>query len=244
MTTTIGYAKLEITGTLQVLTGMHIGTGGGFSAIGAVDKPVVRDPLTRLPMIPGTSLKGKLRTLLSRRHSADTGTFAAKPAEDDPKVRRLFGDTEKYMTGRLIFRDSVLANKDALEARGARTLTEVKFENTINRITAIANPRQMERVIPGSEFAFSLVYEVSYGTPGKDNEPTLPSAEEIGEDFDTILTGLKLLELDYLGGSGTRGYGRVKFGGLIAAVPVGQIDPDLLESLNARLRNVGDLATL
>jgi len=50
------FAKLEITGTLEVLTGLHIGTGGGFSAIGATDKPVVRDPLTKLPLIPGTSL--------------------------------------------------------------------------------------------------------------------------------------------------------------------------------------------
>lgn len=59
---TTSYAKIEITGTLTVLTGLQIGAGDGFSAIGAVDKPVVRDPLSRLPMIPGTSLKGKVRT--------------------------------------------------------------------------------------------------------------------------------------------------------------------------------------
>ncbi len=71
------------------------------------------------------------------------------------------------MTGRLVFRDTKLTNKDDLEARGAKTLTEVKFENAINRVTAKANLRQMERVIPGSEFAFSLVYEVSFGTPAR-----------------------------------------------------------------------------
>jgi CRISPR-associated protein Csm3 len=230
-----GYAKIEITGTLEVLTGMHIGTGGGFAAIGAVDKPVVRDPLTKLPMIPGTTLKGKMRSLLSRQHAADSARFADKAANDSPEIRRLFGDTDEFMTGRLIFRDTVLANKAVLEAKGAKTLTEVKFENTINRVTAIANPRQMERVIPGSQFAFSLVYEVSYGTPGKGNEPVLPTSDEIHKDFDTIVTGLKLLELDYLGGSGTRGYGRVKFLGLAATEQVGSLGFALKGELDAKL---------
>lgn len=229
------FAKLEITGTLEVVTGLHIGTGGGFSAIGATDKPVVRDPLTRLPMIPGTSLKGKLRSLLSRQYAADTGAFASKPGADDVAIRRLFGDTEEFMTGRLIFRDSVLANKEELEARGAKTLTEIKFENTINRITAVANPRQMERVIPGSKFDFSMIYEVSHGTPGRGREPKLPSHDEISEDFTTVVGGLRLLELDYLGGSGTRGYGRVKFHDLAASVPVGHLDAILLERLNDEL---------
>lgn len=229
------YAKIEITGTLTVLTGLHIGAGDGFSAIGATDKSVVRDPLTRLPLIPGTSLKGKLRTLLARQYGADSGTFSAKPENDHPQVRRLFGDTEEFMTGRLIFRDTRLANKSDLEARGARTLTEVKFENSINRVTAVANPRQMERVIPGSEFAFSMLYEISYGTPGKGREPALPAEPEIIEDFDTIVAGLRLLELDYLGGSGTRGYGQVKFGALHAHAAAGSIEAPLLERLNEQL---------
>jgi len=232
------YAKIEITGTLTVLTGLHIGAGDGFSAIGATDKSVVRDPLTRLPMIPGTSLKGKLRTLLSRQDGADQGKFSSQPNHDHEHIRRLFGDTTEFMTGRLVFRDTRLANKDALEARGAKTLTEVKFENTINRVTAVANPRQMERVIPGSEFAFSLLYEVSFGTPGKRREPSLPPANEIVEDFDAIVRGLKLLELDYLGGNGTRGYGQVKFGGLAARAAVGSIEDALLEKLNGQLAGI------
>jgi CRISPR-associated protein Csm3 len=232
------YAKIEITGTLTVLTGLHIGAGDGFSAIGATDKSVVRDPLTRLPMIPGTSLKGKLRTLLSRQYGADQGKFSSQPNHDHEHIRRLFGDTAEFMTGRLVFRDTRLANKDALEARGAKTLTEVKFENTINRVTAVANPRQMERVIPGSEFAFSLLYEVSFGTPGKRREPSLPSANEIVEDFNAIVRGLKLLELDYLGGNGTRGYGQVKFGGLAARAAVGSIEDARLEKLNGQLAGI------
>lgn len=99
-------------------------------------------------------------------------------------------------------------------------------------------PRQIERVIPGSEFAFSLAYEVSFGTSGKEREPSLPSPDEIAEDFDTIVDGLALLERDYLGGSGTRGYGQVKFRGLAARVAVGSVDESLLEKLNARLAAV------
>lgn len=130
------------------------------------------------------------------------------------------------------------ANDWLLEARGAKTLTEVKFENAINRVTAKANLRQMERVIPGSEFAFSLVYEVSFGTPGEEQKASLPSSDEIIEDFNAIARGLKLLELDYLGGSGTRGYGQVKFSNLKARAAVGALDGSLLEKLNHELAAV------
>ncbi|TXB93565.1 type III-A CRISPR-associated RAMP protein Csm3, partial [Mycobacterium tuberculosis] len=108
----------------------------------------------------------------------------------------------------------------------------------INRVTAKANLRQMERVIPGSEFAFSLVYEVSFGTPGEEQKASLPSSDEIIEDFNAIARGLKLLELDYLGGSGTRGYGQVKFSNLKARAAVGALDGSLLEKLNHELAAV------
>ena len=64
------FAKVEITGTLEVLTGMHIGGSSAFAAIGAVDSPIVRDTLSDMPMIPGSSLKGKLRTLLAQKYNA------------------------------------------------------------------------------------------------------------------------------------------------------------------------------
>lgn len=145
---TTSYAKIEITGTLTVLTGLQIGAGDGFSAIGAVDKPVVRDPLSRLPMIPGTSLKGKVRTLLSRQYGADTETFYRKPNEDHAHIRRLFGDTEEYMTGRLVFRDTKLTNKDDLEARGAKTPLTVGSLATIMHSTPQTAPMPVTRLAP------------------------------------------------------------------------------------------------
>lgn len=232
------YAKVLIQGELEVKTGMHIGTGAGFAAIGATDSPVVRDPLTKRPVIPGSSLKGKVRTLLSRQLGADSGVIAKKSDNDDARIRRVFGDTKEYMTARLVFRDTILSQEEweRLSGLGAKTATEVKFENTIDRVSSVANPRQIERVIAGSRFEFALIYEVAADPETSE----VPSAEEIKEDFQTIVTGLRLLELDYLGGHGTRGYGRVQFHDLTARVPVGKLDGTLLRDLNDGLKGLSD----
>ena len=74
----------------------------------------------------------------------------------------------------------------------------MKFENTISRLTAVANPRQIERVVRGSEFGVKMVYDME-------------EAGELEADFTNIAKGLKLLSLDYLGGHGSRGYGKVAF---------------------------------
>jgi CRISPR-associated protein Csm3 len=226
------YAKVKITGTLEVITGLHIGTGAGFAAIGATDLPVVKDPLTHLPLIPGSSLKGKMRSLLARQIGSDEGKVYKDPNHDAPKIRRLFGDSKDYMTARLVFSDTKLSNADELERKGAKTRTEVKFENTIDRVTAVANPRQVERVIAGSKFDFQMVYEIAGRQRDAKAEPEFPTADEIKEDFATIVDGLKLLELDYLGGHGSRGYGRVQFHGLKAEPGIGAVDSALLKELN------------
>lgn len=122
--------------------------------------------------------------------------------------------------GRLIFRDAFLINKDKLDSLGVKSYTEVKFENTIDRITAEANPRQIERAIRDSVFGFELIYEV-----------TDKSQAQVEEDFKVILDGLKLLELDYLGGSGSRGYGKVVFEALKANTVFGNYDVSRLNEL-------------
>lgn len=225
------YLKLAITGTIEVLSGMHIGSSKAFSAIGAVDSPVVRDVLSGLPLLPGSSLKGKMRTLLAR---AVNESFVEKPDNDDEKIVRLFGSASgKIKTGRLFFSDAVMSNFPDLERLGVRTSTEVKFENTINRATAVAESRQIERVIRGSKFPLEIIYEFAPSKDGQDD----PSAQ-IPEDFSLLAKGLALLEYDYIGGSGTRGYGRVGFSGLKVAGVVGDAPQDLLskceELLNGR----------
>ena len=203
------FAKVEITGTLEVMTGLHIGGSSAFSAIGAVDSPVIRDVRSGNPMIPGSSLKGKMRSLLAKEYNTE---IAKTPDDDCEVLTSLFGCAKKgnVHTSRILFSDMVMSNWEELKKYGITSKTEVKFENTIKRTTAVANPRQIERVIRGSEFPMSLVYEV------QDEETMI-------KDFKILREGFRLLEYDYLGGHGSRGYGKVKFNGLAVKLAVGQV---------------------
>ena len=135
------YGKLRIFGDILVKTGMHIGGNGAFAAIGAVDSPVIRDATTNLPMIPGSSLKGKIRSLLAKEFNEKI----SEPNDDHERITRLFGSSKRnnMKRSRVLFSDMVLANKDELRAAGLQSMTEVKFENSICRTTAVANPRQI-----------------------------------------------------------------------------------------------------
>ena len=188
------YGKILIRCDLIVCTGMHIGGSSAFSAIGAVDSPVVRDPYTGLPIVPGSSLKGKLRTLLARSLCQDIENMPDLSA-DDARILRLFGSAEPVRRSRLQFADAFLTNAEALSSKGVR-VTEVKTENTISRANAQATPRQIERVIAGAVFGVSIVYDVT--------DPA-----QVEEDLALLAKGMKLLQWDYLGGHGSRGRGRV-----------------------------------
>lgn len=219
-----GFAKIEIKADLKIVTGLHIGASDAFSAIGATDSPVIKDPLSNKPVIPGSSLKGKMRSLLAQTLNDQ---IASNPSEDNFSIRRLFGDSHEVYTGRLIFRDAFLQNEDDLYERGARTLTEIKFENTIDRITSGAMPRQIERVIRGSIFNFELVYDLEASIEDK----------EVLDDFNHIIKGLNLLEFDYLGGNGSRGYGQIEFEKLTFNTVIGEIN----QELNYQLSNILNL---
>ena len=213
------YGKILIEGKLEVVTGLHIGGASSFAAIGAVDSPVVRNSRDNQPMIPGSSLKGKMRSLLARQRNQK---ISGNMDEDEEGILRLFGSAKNgnVRVGRLIFSDLFLAEQDSLESP-----VEVKFENSINRLTAVANPRQLERVIPGTQFNLKLLYELKDTTDrekDKHAEYYQGTEEEwILKDFQSLIDGMKLLELDYLGGSGTRGYGQVQFCNLSAGLVYG-----------------------
>ena len=191
--------KVIIKALLSVETGLHIGATKDFAPIGAVDSPFIRDPFTKAPIIPGSSLKGKIRTLLAK--SAATQPVLNDIADDPEQIKLMFGTAGKKFAkaARLQFFDLQMTKKsrkrfDAVELD--TYIGEVKFENTISRITAAANPRQIERVPAGAEFDFKLVYNVE-------------NKEELQGDMETLAKGFKLLQMDYLGGHGSRGYGRV-----------------------------------
>jgi len=210
-----------IRGKFECLTGLHIGGSKEKLEIGGVDSPVIRDPRTRFPYVPGSSLKGKLRSLLEFAMAA---VPASGEVSDEADIVRLFGigvDQKEGATSkphhplygigpsRLIVRDS---HPDSETKKWWKTLdsdllyTEYKSENGINRITSAANPRFIERVVAGSRFEFELIYSVFdvLGTGGS-------YQADAQKDLENLRMGLLLLEHNFLGKSGSRGYGRIKF---------------------------------
>lgn len=193
--------KIVITATLKIDTGLHIGNSNDFSAIGAIDNPIVRDTVTKQPYIPGSSLKGKLRYLLAR--SMSSGAILADISQESKLLKRLFGASVKddIIISRLQFSDIyMLETSVAKISKVAHDsyLTEIKYENTISRMTSKATPRQIERVPRAAEFQFKLTYNIE-------------NFSELQEDLQKVYDSLDLLQEDYLGGSGSRGYGRVSF---------------------------------
>lgn len=209
--------KLEA--TLELLSGLRIGASEGEIRIGGVDNQVIRNPHNSQPYIPGSSLKGKMRSLLEWR----SGAVKSEPlgikdiSERHPSVKpilQLFGvgggeqlsDQQAETLGptRLSFWDAPLqADWVARIEKDNLLLTEVKTENRIDRIKGVAeHPRQTERVPAGAQFKFTL--SIKRLNIDGDGEALL----------DTVLAGLKLLEMDALGGSGSRSYGKVRFTGL------------------------------
>lgn len=206
------YTKVLIQFDLEVRTGMHIGGSSAFSAIGAVDSPVIRDPLSGRPIVPGSSLKGKLRTLLARSFAGDIHNMPDFK-NDDPVVLRMFGSTSAR--SRLQFADAFVSNAESMKAVG---LTEVKSENVIKRLSSEAMPRQIERVNAGTVFAETVVYDVS-------------DEDEMREDLQLLAKAMKLLQMDYLGGHGSRGSGRVSLKNFRISSYGGEVDCEGLNKL-------------
>jgi len=223
--------KFVITGILECVTGTYIGGTQEKFEIGGIDNPVIKDPLTELPYIPGSSLKGKMRHLLEwardtkavqtlhPKHKVYTACHCGEcvscrlfgVASDDSQVRLMAGPA------RLTVRDAFPTGYEAVlrgekppegttisrwwETLGEGVGTELKSENFIDRLTAEANPRTMERVPAGSEFEVEFVLDVYDANGDK-------------ELLEALAEAMKLLEHSALGGSGSRGYGRVRFKGL------------------------------
>ncbi len=220
------FSKIQITGTIEVVTGMHIGGSDAFAAIGAIDSPVIIDPLSRKPIIPGSSLKGKIRALLAKAYNPTV----VNHNDDSEKISRLFGSSandDKPITSRLIFSDMILDNYDELRSKGLDSITEVKFENTISRTTSVANPRQIERVIRGSKFKLNIIYDVL-----EDYQ------DQALDDIKILVEGMKLLQYDYLGGGGTRGNGKIKFSNVTADTVIGELPQELEDMINAELATI------
>ena len=191
--------KIIYTGTIELLTGLHIGGTNAALNIGGPDKFVVRNPITNVPYIPGSSLKGKMRALVE---IANGETNGGKPTNNpNSKAGALFGisgDSDNSKPSRLIVRDAEMDLSNAeMFANTDLPYTESKTEVAIDRVTSKANPRTFERVPAGAKFKLNMVLNIFEGEDETDLKNTLNQA-------------IKLLEDDYLGGHGSRGYGQVR----------------------------------
>lgn len=199
------FKKIIYKGKLTLLTGLHIGDSKETTDIGGVDSPVVRRKDNNEPYIPGSSIKGKMRSLLDVAYGkSDTTRDAEHP------IGKLFGniDSRNGVPSRLIVRDAYLTRESAQQLKDSgftdMPFTEVKFENVINRIKGTAeHPRQIERVPSGAEFEVEFIINII-----ANDQPQADSNE--AEFIQLFNSGIKLLHDDYLGGSGSRGYGQVK----------------------------------
>lgn len=193
--------KIEFSGTITLKTGLHIGGTNSSMQIGGIDKGVIRNPITNEPFIPGSSLKGKMRSLLEVSlgliKDVQMGKVQNGPSDIGPSAD-LFGNAtnDNQKPSRLIVRDCALLNSEELLKLTEIPYTEGKTEVVIDRITSAANPRQIERVPAGARFELNFVLNIWE----HDNEDIL---------IMNLFKALELLRDDYLGGSGSRGYGQI-----------------------------------
>ena len=213
------YGRIFVETDLVALTGLHIGGSSSGMEIGGVDNPVIRDVLSNRPYIPGSSLRGKMRSQLEKSlglvqnnrigqvtiHTCKTPS--QYEADGGCPVCHIFGvPGEVEATGQtlLVVRDALLSDKSAEKLEKAHTdlaYAELKTEVAIDRVTSAAVPRNIERVPAGAVFGpLELVFSVY--------------SDEDLKRFRHVLDGMQLVEDDYLGGSGSRGSGKVKFANL------------------------------
>ncbi len=208
--------RVIITCNIEAVTGLHIGGSSAGMEIGGVDNPVIRDALTHAPYIPGSSLRGKMRSQLEKTLGLSQNNRIGKATIHtckDPKdydanggcpVCHIFGvpgEVEASGPTLLIVRDVMLTPESKYSLDKAHTdlaYTEIKTEVAIDRVTSAAAPRNQERVPAGAVFGpAELVFSIYHA-----------------DDFNRlryVVDGLQLLEDDYLGGQGSRGSGKIRF---------------------------------
>lgn len=192
--------KIRINTTIELITGLHIGGSSDNVEIGGIDNPVIKIATKdNQPYIPGSSLKGKMRCLLEQ-------IAGSTKVGGNSEVNNLFGCSGTNQPSKLIVRDAMLQKESVKILRNCESLdmpyTEGKWENRIDRVKGTASdPRQMERIPAG------VYFNVEFAINVWDDD----NAEEL---LALLQKGINALENDYLGGSGSRGYGQIMFGEL------------------------------
>lgn len=193
--------KIIINGILTTESGLHIGGTKDEIGISSMDNPVVKDVLTGNPYIPGSSIKGKMRSLFETSGFAKGKSLPCGCGDKDCIVCKLFGahrnTNAQSGSSRVVFRDAYLTS----DFESVSDITEIKTETAIDRATGTAQRgslRQSERVAAGVEFKYEIVILVH------DND----NADEL---YAMVKSGLRMIEATGLGGKVSAGYGKVNF---------------------------------
>jgi len=215
--------SVQFKGTIEVESGLHIGDSDNSIRIGGVDRSVIKDPASKKPYIPGSSIKGKQRSLTERNIGKPANRGAApifRYEVDDinqaitDEVCRIFGSTAQEKS-KINFPSRILV-RDSFLSANSTGLLEKKSENTIDRIGGAANPRTNERVAKAEKFDLNIDYNIEVIL--EPNNKIFLGVNSNGttywkiliEDLHLILDSFALIEKTYLGGNGSRGYGKVK----------------------------------
>lgn len=234
--------KIKIEGTVEAISGLHIGGTNAAMGIGGTDSPVIRNPIDNKPYIPGSSLKGKMRAMIdiAKGTVANVNMGHVKNGttqEPEHLSSKLFGtarNDEKQRPSRVFVRDGELLSNPEIFVNTDLPFTETKTEVVIDRITSKAMPRQLERVPAGAKFKLDMVLNVF----SEDDEKEL---------IEGLFKALRLVQDDYLGGSGSRGSGKVKFSvdkmterGMDYYSGQGTGEKDLSEEYNSLIKKLED----
>jgi CRISPR-associated protein Csm3 len=220
------HGHITIAGEIEAMTGLHIGGTADAIDKGGIDSPVIKNPVTNEPYIPGSSLRGRMRSLLEKRNgkklSPMTNEIWMEMYDNEADARasevcRLFGNSKTGLPSILIVRDALYTpdTRDGCTRNGkylgkymdnGLPVTEAKMEIAVDRITAHALPRTIERVPAGARFTFSMVYRVQEVAEWSND------VKNVRKDLENILWALKEIQNhDGLGGNTARGHGVVQF---------------------------------
>jgi CRISPR-associated protein Csm3 len=193
-------------GEIELVSGTRIGGSDDVLQIGGTDLTCIKDPASGRPYIPGSSLKGRMRSSLEKALGKSSGREPCGCAGTDCPVCRVFGPHKKtsHPLGptRIIVRDAPLVGEFAIEN---------KTESVNRRDTGAAeHPRTVERVAPGAKFALEIalqVFDLDTGFTYKDiDEQTVLRGRDAL--FAVVAHALDLMEQTGIGAGTGKGYCR------------------------------------
>ena len=192
---------VKCTSRIEVVSGMHIGGTKDEIKTGEIS-PIIKHPITGRPYLPGSSLKGRFRMALELKYddvdkNARKGYGPSIDSQHPSLVVKLFGGSDNNEPTRFIFRDANLSpdSNDYIESEQKK---EVVMDRKSMAAVKGVGPRTKERIAAGAKFDFEVTVRVFEGDDEK-------------KFIDRLKEAINIVEMEYLGGSGTRGYGKVKF---------------------------------